>query len=164
MNYADIIFNDFTAGNGISVSVFFQGCSRHCPGCHNQETWDFNKGHKFNKKVISTIIDGLQKNGIKRNLAIMGGEPLHPYNRTGVLLLIEAVKKQLPETPIYIWTGYTIEELTQSTDRAIKRILLETDFLIDGPYNQDLRDITLKWRGSSNQRIFDKSEILSYYI
>lgn len=163
MNYAGIIYNDFTSGDGVSVSFFFQGCDRHCKGCHNPETWDFEGGKPFTNKVIDDVIAGLHANGVSRNLALMGGEPLHQKNRGILIGLLYAVRKQSPETPIYIWTGYTLEELVEKDIPSIDIILQSIDYLIDGPYIEELKDTTLKWRGSSNQRIFDKSQIISYY-
>lgn len=160
MKYAGIIFNDFTLGDGVSLSFFTQGCDKHCKGCHNPETWDFNGGKEFNQKVIDEIIDGLHANGVHRNLAILGGEPFHKNNRGVLLNLWHEIKKRSPETPIYIWTGYTLEELVEKNIPTIDIILQSIDYLIDGPYIEELRDITLKWRGSSNQRIFDKQQII----
>lgn len=163
MNYADIILNDFTAGDGVSLSVFFQGCDRHCKGCHNVATWDFEKGKPFTPEVIDKVVNNIDANGIQRNLAVMGGEPLHPANRWKVLALINNLHHANKFPPIYIWTGYTIEELVAEKDTMLESILCRTDYLIDGPYVEEERDITLKWRGSRNQRIFDKNQILCYY-
>ena len=93
----------------------------------------------------------------------MGGEPFHKRNRGVLIGLWSAVKKASPNTPIYIWTGYTLEELVDMNIPTIDIILQSIDYLIDGPYIRELKDVTLKWRGSSNQRIFDKSQIISYY-
>ena len=127
--------------------------TRHCPGCHNQETWNFNGGHEFTDETLRHIINGLTKNGIHRTLCIMGGEPLHPNNLFLTQLIISSVKQELPETKIYIWTGYTIEELRKSSSKALQYILSTADVLIDGPYIEAERDITLPMRGSRNQRI-----------
>ena len=164
MNYADIILNDFTAGDGVSLSIFFQGCDRHCKGCHNVATWDFEKGKPFTPEVIDKVINNIDANGIQRNLAIMGGEPLHPANRWKVLALINNLHHANKFPPIYIWTGYTIEELIAEKDIMLKSILCRTDYLIDGPYIEEERDLTLKWRGSRNQRIITKEEIEKYYL
>lgn len=163
MNYADIIFNDFTAGSGVSVSFFAQGCDKHCPGCHNPETWDFSKGRKFTTETIDTVLKALNANGVLRNLAILGGEPLHSINQEEILQLILSVKNSSPNIPIYLWTGYLLEDLINMNNPIIDNILLNLDFLIDGPYIEEQRNLTLKWRGSNNQRIFDKKEILLYY-
>ena len=135
------------------LSFFVQGCPYHCKGCHNPETWDFNGGKEFTNKTLSSIIEGLTANGINRNLAIMGGEPLCQENLFLVDLVINEVKAQLPNTKIYIWTGSTYEELKNRQDNLVQDILNNADVLIDGPFIEAQRDITLFMRGSTNQRI-----------
>lgn len=156
MKYAGIIPNDLSAAPGICVSVFTQGCPHHCQGCHNQETWDFNGGKIFNGDEISRIITYLTANNIHRDLCIMGGEPLCPENQTLTLLLCSSIKQELPDTKIYIWTGYTIEELQSQSSSKIRQILDYTEAIIDGRYIKEERDITLPMRGSRNQRILYK--------
>lgn len=153
MKYATIKDNDIANGPGVGVSVFLQGCERHCEGCFNPETWDFEGGQEFTQDTLKHIINALTANGIKRHLSILGGEPLHPNNLFLTQLIISSVKQKLPETKIYIWTGYTIEELRKSTSKALQYILSTADVLIDGPYIEAERDITLPMRGSRNQRI-----------
>lgn len=153
MKYATIKDNDIANGPGVGVSVFLQGCERHCEGCFNPETWDFEGGQEFTQDTLKHIINALTANGIKRHLSILGGEPLHPNNLFLTQLIISTVKQELPETKIYIWTGYTIEELRKSTSKALQYILSTADVLIDGPYIEAERDITLPMRGSRNQRI-----------
>ena len=106
MKYAGIIKNDLSAAPGISVSFFTQGCPHHCKGCHNPETWDFNGGKEFTYDVLNEVIDALTANGVERSLSILGGEPLCEENTFLTLLLIKTVKERLPNTKIYIWTGY----------------------------------------------------------
>lgn len=159
MKYAGIIKNDLSAAPGISVSFFTQGCPHHCPGCHNPETWDFNGGKEFTYDVLNEVIDALTANGVERSLSILGGEPLCEENVFLTLLLIKTVKERLPNTKIYIWTGYYYDELIKrNSDSHLKTILSLADYLIDGPYIQNLRDITLPMRGSSNQTIIDLKE------
>ena len=153
MKYATIKDNDIANGPGVGVSVFLQGCERHCDGCFNPETWDFEGGQEFTQDTLKHIINALTANGIKRHLSILGGEPLHPNNLFLTQLIISTVKQELPETKIYIWTGYTVEELRKSTSKALQYILSTADVLIDGPYIEAERDITLPMRGSRNQRI-----------
>ena len=155
MKYAGINYNDMSAAPGISVSVFLQGCPHHCKGCHNPETWDFNGGKEFGYDTLQNIVDGIDANNIQRTLAIMGGEPLCEENAFLTLLIIEEVKKRKPNTRVYIWSGFTYEELKTSTNPHIKRSLELSDVLIDGPYMEHLRDITLPKRGSSNQNIIN---------
>lgn len=158
MRYAGLIKNDIAAGPGICVTFFTQGCPHHCPGCHNPETWAFDGGEEFYPDLINEIAEALTANGINRSFCIMGGEPLCPENEFLTMLLIIEVRKKIPDVPIYIWTGYTLEELLQKGDR-MKSILQSIDFLIDGPYKQELHDTTLQMRGSSNQQIINMKEI-----
>ena len=135
MKYAGIIKNDLSAAPGISVSFFTQGCPHHCKGCHNPETWDFDGGKEFTYDVLNEVIDALTANGVERSLSILGGEPLCEENVFLTLLLIKTVKERLPNTKIYIWTGYYYDELIKRTsDSHLKTILNYTDYLIDGPY------------------------------
>lgn len=160
MRYAGIIYNDFSAAPGVCLSFFTQGCPFRCEGCHNPETWDFNGGREFTDKTLNSIIEGLQANGIQRDLCIMGGEPLCMPNISLVWDIISKVKAELPQTKIYIWTGYTYEQLKgiSRTSSDLRHILKNTDFLIDGPYVEEERDITLFMRGSRNQRIINLKE------
>ena len=159
MRYAGLIRNDFSAAPGISVSFFTQGCPNHCPGCHNPETWDFNGGKEFTYDILNEIVDALTANGVKRSLSILGGEPLCEQNVFLTLLVVKTVKERLPDTKIYIWTGYYYDELMKrNSDSHLKTILSLADYLIDGPYIQNLRDITLPMRGSRNQNIIDLQE------
>ena len=153
MKYANINFNDMCAAPGVSVSVYLQGCPHHCKGCHNPETWDFEGGREFTFETMQSIIKGLSANGIKRSLAIMGGEPLCEANSFLTLMIIEEVKRHLPDVKIYIWSGYTYDSLKNSSNTHILQSLQLADCLIDGPYIEELRDITLPMRGSSNQNI-----------
>ena len=155
MKFAGLIKNDFTAAPGVSVSFYTQGCPHRCPGCHNPETWDFNGGKEFTPSVIDEIITALTANGVKRSLSIAGGEPLCDENLALTLLVISKVKEKLPETKVYIWTGFYYEHLLKNLTPELEKILAETDILIDGPYIESLRDITLPLRGSSNQRIIE---------
>ena len=128
----------------------------HCPGCHNPETWDFNGGKEFTQEVLDEIISKLNAQGIQRNFCLMGGEPLCEENEFLSFLILSTIKEKSPNTKIYVWTGYKYEELLKRGQR-ISQILELTDVLIDGPYIESLRDITLNMRGSSNQRIIPLS-------
>lgn len=155
MKYAGIIKNDMSAAPGVSVSFFTQGCPHRCKGCHNPETWDFERGKEFTNDTLNEIISALSANGIERSLAIMGGEPLCQDNTFLTYLVIKTVKDKLPNTKVYIWTGYYYEDLLKLHNPRVTQILELTDVLIDGPYVEALRDITLPMRGSSNQSIID---------
>lgn len=157
MRYAGIIKNDFTGAPGIQLTLFVQGCPEpHCKGCHNPETWSFDGGKEFTAQTLEEIIQGLTANNISRSFGIQGGEPLCEENEFFTHMVILEVKKRLPETPVYIWTKYKYEDLLKK-DGHIPQILQLTDYLIDGPYIESLRDITLPMRGSSNQRIIKLS-------
>lgn len=158
MRYAGVNYNDMSAAPGISVTVFLQGCPHHCKGCHNPETWDFDGGKEFTFEIMQNILAGLYANNINRSLAIMGGEPLCEQNAFLTLLIIEEVKKHSPKTKIYIWSGYTYEQLKRSADSHVIQSLELADFLIDGPYIEELRNVTLPMRGSSNQNIINLKE------
>ena len=155
MKYAGLIKNDLTAAPGVSVTFFTQGCPHKCKGCHNPETWDFNGGKEFTPQVFTEIIEALTANGINRSLCIMGGEPLCEENEFLTLLVISQIREKLPETKIYVWTGFYYEDLLKKSTPHIKNILEQIDVLIDGPYIESLRDITLPMRGSSNQNIIN---------
>ena len=150
MRYAGLNKNDMSAAPGVSVSFFTQGCPHHCKGCHNPETWDFDGGEEFTFDTLNDIVNSLTANGVSRSLAIMGGEPLCEQNAFLTLLVVKTVKERLPNTKIYIWSGYTYNKLQHSGDPHVKQILEYADYLIDGPYIQELRNITLSMRGSSN--------------
>lgn len=155
MRYAGLNKNDMSATPGVSVSFFTQGCPHHCKGCHNPETWDFNGGKEFTWDTMNEILNSITANGITRSLAIMGGEPLCEHNAFLTLLICKTVKEKIPKVPIYIWSGYTYEHLKHTGDPHVHGVLEIADYLIDGPYIQELRDITLPLRGSSNQNIID---------
>lgn len=153
MKYAGIIYNDVCAAPGVCLSFFTQGCHFHCEGCHNQHTWSFTGGREFTEETMKSILQGLTANGVHRSLCIMGGEPLCEENLFLTQMVINEVKRALPDTKIYLWTGYLLEDLEKRTDNRTAAILSSIDCIIDGPYKQELRDITLPMRGSSNQRI-----------
>lgn len=158
MRYSGLIRNDLAAAPGVSVSFFTQGCPHRCKGCHNPETWDFHGGKEFTPKVLDKIYEALRANGLKRNFCIMGGEPLCEENLLLTLMVLTEVKNHFPDTKVYLWTGYYYDELKKRTDSKISLILEKVDVLIDGPYEDSLRDITLKMRGSSNQSIINLKE------
>lgn len=150
---AGIYWDDTAAAPGISLSVYFSGCHFHCPGCHNPEAQDFNYGRDYNLDIRQEIMQKLNKNGVMRTLSILGGEPLNEENISDVLNLIGWCKLDHPDLKIYVWTGYTIEELEARDDDDVRAVLRNITCLIDGRYEQDKRDTTLPLRGSSNQRI-----------
>ena len=162
MKYAGINWNDTVNGEGICVSFFVQGCPHHCKGCFNPETWTFDGGKELPNHYLKTIIKKLKKNNVIRNFSILGGEPLCTENLDLTLMLVNTVRATYPEIIISVWTGYTLEELLSRCDRRIIDILSKIDYLIDGKFEQDKRDITLKWRGSTNQKIYSKKDLQEF--
>lgn len=154
VKFAAINKNDFINGEGVCVSLWVQGCPHHCKGCHNPEQWDFNGGNEIDIDIlINEILIAIEANGIQRNFSILGGEPMAQRNISNTLYILEQVKKHFPNIKTYVWTGYTIEELLSLYN---KEILQNIDVLIDGRFILEERDITLKLRGSKNQRILYK--------
>lgn len=159
MKYAGLMENDIIDGEGVCVSLWTQGCPHHCPGCHNPETWDFEGGYEIPEDIRGKIVKAISANGITRNFSVLGGEPLCEENLDFVLSIITAVRTAYPNIKIYIWSGYTFKELIDKHDSRIISILKQSNVLIDGPYDESLRDITLPLRGSSNQNIIILDEI-----
>ncbi len=159
MRYAGINYNDTANGEGFCVSFFTQGCPHRCKGCFNPETWDFDGGKELPKNYLERILNKLNENGIQRNFSILGGEPLCEKNLDLVGSLVSAVRQTYPNIKISIWTGYVLEELVSHCDRRVYDILTKIDYLIDGKFELDKRDLTLKWRGSTNQKIWDKKQL-----
>lgn len=155
MKYSGIIFNDISAAPGLCVTLFTQGCPHRCSGCHNPETWSFDGGKEFTDETMESILTGLKAQGIQRSFCVMGGEPLCEENALLTYATIQRVKQELPETKVYVWTGYTFEELKKMKNVYIRKCLETIDVLVDGPYIESERDITLSMRGSRNQRIID---------
>ena len=154
MRIASVNENDEVNGEGFCVSIFFQGCPHHCLGCFNPETWSFDAGEeiKDEEAFIEHIIYLINRNGIQRNLSLLGGEPLHKNNIDFIKRLTRAVKQKYYDIKIFCWTGYTLEEIEDTS------VLHNIDILIDGKFEIEKRDITLKLRGSSNQRVLIKGE------
>ncbi|MFR3072248.1 MAG: anaerobic ribonucleoside-triphosphate reductase activating protein [Paeniclostridium sp.] len=151
MRFSKIKDNDIANGLGITMSFWTQGCPHHCKGCFNKETWNFEDGEEFTQEDLKYIIENINKNNIKRDLSILGGEPLCPQNVEGVITLCKEFKRHYPEKLIYLWTGYTIENF----DDIQKEILNYIDILIDGKFEEDRKNLSIKLRGSSNQRVID---------
>lgn len=158
MRYAGLKENDIVDGEGVCVSFWLQGCCHMCKGCHNPDTWDLSGGLELPNTYIDDIINLLSKNGIHRNLSILGGEPCLPSNVSIVLPLLKKVRTALHSVKIYLWSGYTYEQLLGRDDT--KELLQYIDVLIDGKFELAHRDITLKFRGSPNQRVIDVKQSL----
>ena len=153
MRYIKIKENDVINGEGVCVSFWTQGCPHHCKGCFNVSTWDYNGGYEWEQKDNIKILELLDKNNIHRNLSILGGEPLCPENIDGVIDLCSYIKLRRPDTRICVWTGYLFEDLLKEYGSITFKHAI--DVIIDGRFEEDKKDIRLKMRGSSNQRIID---------
>lgn len=149
MRYNLIRKMDISNGPGVRVSIFMQGCSFHCKNCFNPETWNFEAGKEFNNETIEEVLNLCNKNHIK-GLSILGGEPMHPSNIEGTTKLAKAFKEKYPNKNLWVWSGFKFDEELKD-----KEVLNYIDVLVDGTYNDELHDPTLKWRGSSNQRVID---------
>ena len=159
MNYASILKCDIANGTGFRVSLFVSGCGRKCPGCFNQQAQDPNFGKPFDVKAKKKIFAELGKDYCK-GLSLLGGDPMSKLsdNRKEVIELCREVKEKFPNKDIWMWTGYTYEELLE--DDTSKEVFNYIDFLVDGPFIESKKDLSLKFCGSSNQRIIDvKAEL-----
>lgn len=163
MNYADIKQYDVANGLGVRVSLFVSGCTHHCKGCFNEVTWDFNYGKPFTEKEIDTIIDYLSPTYIS-GLTLLGGEPFEHCNQIGILPLLRRVKEVYPNKNIWCFSGYDFEKDILNRMciefKETKEILSYIDILVDGKFKEDLKDLTLRFKGSSNQRIIMVQESL----
>lgn len=157
MKYQGYMPNDFINGKGISVSLWVSGCPHRCKGCFNSETWNPESGYNVPSNLKEQIIEAITANGIQRNFSILGGEPLAPYNQEFVLDILTAVRETFPHIKIYLWTGYTLENLKSQNSILVNSILDKIDILIDGPFIEKEKDLTLELRGSRNQRILYKN-------
>lgn len=147
MNYAQINKFDIANGPGVRVSLFVQGCPIHCPGCFNQETWDFNGGQLFTENSINEIL--VSMNDHIAGLSILGGEPLADQNVITITWLATAFKQRFPDKTIWLWTGY---EWPKIKDLEVMKYI---DVCVAGPFDVTKRDLSLKWCGSSNQQVID---------
>lgn len=152
MNYHNITKDDMNNGDGLRVVLWVSGCEHCCAECQNPETWDYESGILFNKDAYYEIEEELKKDYVT-GLTISGGDPLAPLNVGSVLYIVRRIKQNFPNKTIWIYTGYKYEQLDCS---LIGSMILECiDVLIDGKYDKNLRNVELKWRGSSNQRVID---------
>ena len=156
MIFSKIKDNDIANGLGITMSFWTQGCPHRCKGCFNKETWDYNGGKEFTKDNLDYILTNINKNNIKRDLSILGGEPLCEQNIHGVIELCKEFKRHYPDKTIYLWTGYTLENFNYIQ----KKILNYVDVLIDGKFEEENKNLSIMLRGSSNQRVIDVKKTL----
>lgn len=159
MRYASIRTLDISNGEGVGVALFVQGCPFHCYNCFNPQTWDFNGGKQWNNTVKQEFFDIIERHKYSDRITIIGGEPLCERNRWDIGLLAESIKSRFYDKKLWIYTGYTWEELTKNAETL--NIIRFADVIVDGRYIDELRDITLQFRGSSNQRIIDVKKSLA---
>ena len=163
MNYATIKKRDVANGTGVRVSLFVSGCTHHCKGCFNAEAWDFNYGEPFTKDIEDEIITALAPSYIK-GFSLLGGEPFEPCNQVCLVGLLERIRAVYPEKTVWCYTGYDFERdilAHRLGDGAVtNRMLKCIDVMVDGKFVEEKKDLSLRFRGSSNQRIIDVQESL----
>ncbi len=164
MNYSAIKKCDVANGPGVRVSLFVSGCTHHCKGCFNAETWDFNFGKEYTKEQEDEIIELLKPEYIK-GFSLLGGEPFEPTNQRVLVGLLRRIKETYPEKTVWCYTGYLLDDELLGESRArcevTDEMLSYIDILVDGEFKEDLKDLRLRFRGSSNQRIMDLKETLA---
>lgn len=148
MNYHNITYDDMKNGDGLRVVLWVSGCDHHCPGCQNPVTWDPNDGMIFDENTARELRSWLEKDYID-GLTLSGGDPLYEGNRSIITTICESVKEAFPNKTIWLYTGYCYEDVKDLP------VMDSIDILVDGPYVEKLRDVNLRWRGSSNQRVID---------
>ena len=164
MNYADIKQYDVANGPGVRVSIFVSGCTHYCKGCFNEEAWDFNYGQPFTEETIQTVLDYMKPSYVK-GLTVLGGEPMEPQNQPAVAELLKRVKEVYPEKSIWLFSGYDFEkDMLGRMSKEIpetKEILSCLEVLVDGEFVEELKNLSLRFKGSSNQRTILVQESLA---
>lgn len=164
MNYATVKFNDIANGLGIRTSLFVSGCTHFCKGCFNAEAWDFDYGKPFDEEIQNKIINSL-KSPFCDGLSLLGGEPFEPCNQKALLPFLERAKREIPSLNVWCYTGYLMDEELLKDSRAktedtIKMLNL-IDVLVDGEFIEEQKNISLRFKGSENQRIIDVKKSLN---
>ena len=163
MKYGEIKNYDIANGEGVRVTLFVSGCTHHCKGCFNQETWDFNFGKPFTLEVEDKLLEDLKPAYIS-GLTLLGGEPFEPVNQRALLSFVRRVKEAYPDKTIWAYSGYTFDTDLAAGGKVhcecTDELLSMLDVLVDGEFVEDLKDITLVFRGSSNQRVIDVKKTL----
>ena len=164
MNYGEIKKNDIANGLGVRTTIFVSGCTHHCKGCFQPQTWNFDFGKPYTKEVEDDIIASLSPYYIA-GLTLLGGEPMEPANQASLLTLLRRIRAEKPAKNVWCYSGYTFEELTGKTPSRARcehtdEMLSLIDVLVDGEFKEELKDIRLRFRGSSNQRVIDLAKTL----
>ena len=166
MNYATIKWTDIANGEGVRISLFVSGCTHRCKNCFNEVAWDFNYGEPFDDEIADKILQELGSPFIA-GLSLLGGEPLEPQNQAALLPFVKRVKSRYPQKPIWCYTGFVLDEKTgelkerNKNTEYTKELISLFDVLVDGAYVEELKDIRLKFRGSSNQRVINVPQTLA---
>lgn len=155
MNYATIKNCDIANGPGVRVSLFVSGCTHHCPGCFNEVAWDFSYGQPFTQETVEQILQMLRP-GYIRGLTLLGGEPFEPQNQPAVVDLLRQIKKQMPEKSIWAFSGYLFDkDMLAGKLGDVSEYLSYLDVLVDGRFVEEKKNLSLRFRGSENQRLID---------
>ena len=167
MNFGQIYYADVANGPGCRTSFFVSGCRHHCKGCFNPETWNFDYGHLYTDEVENELVESIKESYID-GISILGGEPMEPENQPYIRKLVQRVRKEVPESKTWVYSGYTWEELTDENNKSCHTadtmdILRNIDVLVDGEFHEDEKDITLLFRGSANQRLIDVQATLEQH-
>ena len=160
MNYATIKNCDIANGPGVRVSLFVSGCTHRCPGCFNEIAWDFDYGEPFTEAVMDSILDMLRPAYI-RGLTLLGGEPFEPLNQPAIVELLRRIKAELPAKSIWAFSGYLYEDIVSGKLGDTQEYLRYLDVLVDGPFVQAKKNLSLRFRGSENQRLIDIPKTLT---
>lgn len=154
MKYARIDELEYVNGEGIGVSLFVQGCPFHCKGCFNEETWSYDGGEIWTSEVEDQFMKLIDRPYITR-VSILGGEPLSDRNLQQLSCLLVKIRTLYPKINIWLYTGFTWEQIFDECDRQRQKIVMLCDVLVDGPFIEEQKDLTLKWRGSKNQNVIN---------
>lgn len=154
MNYQTIIKDDLINGEGVRCSLFVSGCSMGCKNCYNEKAWDYRSGTEFGTEQVELILNELSKSYVS-GLSLLGGDPLALKNCSTVIELCKVVKEKYPDKTIWCWSGYTLDEIINNHAASILEYI---DVLVDGKFEEELKDLSLPYRGSSNQRILYKGK------
>ena len=164
MNYCEIKKTDIANGSGVRVTLFVSGCRHHCKGCFQPDTWNFDYGKPFTDTTADEIINALSKGYIK-GLTLLGGEPMEPENQAGLLPFLKELKKRFPQKTIWCFSGYDFEKdilgRMMKESEVTRELVPLLDVLVDGKFVEDLKNLSLKFRGSENQRILDVARSLA---
>ena len=160
LHIAGVCYESIADAEGVATTIFFSGCEHHCIGCHSKQTWDFNYGEEVTEELIDMISEEIKKRPFVKTIVLSGGDPF--YSPEQVCEFLDALKLDLSKYKIWAYTGFELEEI--QTMPHTRKLLSKCDYIVDGPFILEQRDITLKFRGSKNQHIYQKSEFGTFEI